>query len=69
MYIEDAKNRHRQYVGVHKKRNGKFMACVDGQSLGYFDDPRDAAKVHDLHVLKLGLKKKLNGFYRKIQQS
>lgn len=62
-----------KYIGVSRKRGGgryyftvEFTHKRKTYRMGYYKDPRDAAKAYDLFVIKNELERKTNFFKKKV---
>ncbi len=62
-----------KYIGVSRKRGqGRYYFIVEfthkrkRYSMGYYKDPKEAAKAYDLFVIKNELDRKTNFFKKKL---
>jgi len=63
----------KKYIGVRQKRmsgrilfEGTFKLNNEKHSYGFFKDPKDCAKAHDLYVLKNRIDRETNFFKKKL---
>ena len=65
----------KKYIGVIKKRvsgrilfEGRFTLNKKRHTYGFFKDPKECAKAHDMYVLRNRINRETNFFKKKLAQ-